>query len=112
MFTTMQVITMKNEDVDFIKKNLRWPFVWMDIFNKYLVLIAPLFFIFISFVISYFSIKRDSDNSFLLVTIPIFSFGCLIFYWILIRIETENKFKIIPFSYHQIALQTCFNELG
>ncbi|HEY5408171.1 MAG TPA: hypothetical protein VIJ92_13835 [Ginsengibacter sp.] len=103
---------MKEEDLDFIKEKHKWPFVWTDIFGRYFILIAPLFFIFLSFMISYFSIKRDTDFSFLLVAIPIFLFGCFAFFLILKRLESERQFKTILFERQHPEFENYFTDLG
>ncbi len=103
---------MKDEDLEFIKENHKWRFLWTDIFDRYFILIAPLFFIFLSLMISYFSIKPNTDFSFLLVAIPIFLFGFLTFYLILKRLESERQFKIIPFESEGSEFEDCFINLG
>lgn len=103
---------MNNEDLDFIKKNFKWRFVWTDVFNSYLVLIGPLFIVFLSLMITYFSMTPYLDNGFLLITIPIFLFGGWFFYLILNRIKTEKKFLKMPFPYEFIKLNACFNQLN
>jgi hypothetical protein len=103
---------MKDEDLEFIKEKHKWPFVWTDIFDRYFILIAPVFFIFLSGVISYFSIKQHTGFSFLLITIPIFLFGCLTFYLVLKRLESERQFKIIPFERQDPEFENYFTSLG
>lgn len=102
---------MKEEDLEFIKENHKWRFVWTDIFDRYFILIAPLFFIFLSFMISYFSISRYTDLSFLLITTPLFLFGCFTFYIIIKRIERESQFKPIPFQRQNLEFDTYFTKL-
>jgi hypothetical protein len=104
---------MKAIDIAFIKEKHKWRIVWTDIFDRYFILTAPLWLVFLSFMISYFSINQDSDYSFLLVTIPIFFFGCLTFYLVLNRIESERKFKPIKLQNDQaFDIEKCINQLG
>ena len=83
---------MNDEDLEFIKRKYKWRFLWTDIFDKYFILIVPIFFIFLAFIISYFSLIRTTDFNFMLVTAPIFLFGCLTFFFIFKRVESERKF--------------------
>lgn len=103
---------MKDEDIEFIEENRKWRFVWTDIFEWYFILIGPLCFIFFSFIISYFSLKRETDFSFLLTTIPIFLFGCVTFYLIFKRIESEREFKIISFEGQDLKFENYFTNIG
>ena len=103
---------MNDEDLEFIKQKYKWLFLWTDIFDRYFILIAPLFFIFLAFIIIYFSLIRTTNFSFLLVTIPIFLFGYLTFCFMFKRIESKRKFRIIPFEKQNIGLENNFNSLG
>ena len=104
---------MNKVDLQYIKENYKWRFVWTDIFNRYFILITPIFFIFLSLMISYFSIKNNTDNSYLLVTVPIFLFGTALFYFTVNRIESERKFKTIPIQPNcNLDLKNYFNQLG
>ena len=65
---------MKEEELNFIKHYYKWPLGWGDILSRYLILTAPLFFVFLSFMISYFSGTTNSEyrlsfdcNSYLLI---------------------------------------------
>jgi hypothetical protein len=103
---------MTQQDREFIKTNHKWPFVWTDIFGRYFILITPLFFIFLSFLISHFSASGNS-NDYLLIAIPIFLFGAFLFYIFLNRLESERKFRVIPFKIKEdISLKTRIDKLG
>ena len=103
---------MNDEDIEFIRQKYKWRFLWTDIFDKYFILIVPFFFIFLALMISYFALIRITDFTFLLVTIPIFLFGCLTFYFMFKRIENERKFRIIPFEKQILDFEKNFSNLG
>ena len=56
--------------------------------------------------------KQSIDNSFLLITIPIFLFGCSTFYLTLKRLESERQFKTIPVERQDLKFDNYFTNLG
>lgn len=78
------------EEIEYIKKNLKWPFRF-EHYNSLLFLILPLFFVYLGMkdLINGKSIHSDIKPYSIIII------GLTTFIWILLRIQSESKFKKI-----------------
>lgn len=86
---------MNQEDIIYIKNNLKWRFKLSEIYNHYFVLLFPSFIILISFSMFKGGAKFGHLNGeFLITAITILLFGLLFLIFIVNRIQAEKKFKL------------------
>ena len=81
---------MTQEEIDYIKKNLKWP-IRFELIGSLLFVFLPLLFVF-------FGIKDLIVGKSIHSDLKLFSFiiiGLITFLWILLRIQSERKFRKI-----------------
>ncbi len=99
--------SLTKEDIQFIVEHHKWRFRLIDIWDRYFILIAPLFFIFVAILMTVKTgLKGDSSfpqSSLVTVVIIFFLIGLLLTFFTYKRLESERLF-------HSITLRTFNNE--
>lgn len=109
---------MTEDIIDYIIINHRWPFSWSDLWDRYFIMAAPLFFILVPIIVvangmihPYEFYAKDIFRAIpLFITMLIF--GLILAYYSIKRIEKEKLFYSIPFHDKKEKLLYYFENLG
>jgi hypothetical protein len=101
---------MKEEDLEYIIAHQKWPFTWRDIWDRYYILLFPVFLLFISIGMP---IGIGFVRPVIIFSLLIFPFSFYFFYDINKRIKAGRKFYSIASSTCQKSIvETSVQELG
>ena len=101
-----------NQEKDFIRNNLKWPFSWTDFFGRYFIIMGPISISFIAVSMFFGGFKfghiyeNSFINSFFFTALTMFLLGLFLTYYIIKRIESEKRFVLLT-----LPINVLFDEI-
>jgi hypothetical protein len=96
---------LKKKDIEYIISFHKWPFKISDLWNRYFILLAPLFFIYLSILITLNTgLKTDgtiSKSYLIFFVVMLFLIGLFIGWYTLVRLKKESLFHLITVTSEQ-----------